>query len=340
MTKKLIDFGWDQPDTAFMRANLDQLEASPFDGTVYRVLYQGTRQLHLDWWGAALLSAPDFRPARADLAATPFRRLRSNFLRLNIGTTLIDWFDDFSTVLSNARLAARLAGEADSKGVFFDTEPVVIRPWEYTSQRDAATKTFQQYADQASLRGQQIMTAFQQGFASLWVVLTFGASMAYSDMLTKSLPLSQLRWGLMPAFMSGMAAACQAPAKIVDGNERAYGTKTAAQANTLYTETRTGAATIMNDPVKYGQTLSVGYGLWLDYLSNPAGSTVLPWNIADTSLNYYPPALFQTAVGAALAKADDMVWVYTEIPRWWSAAGAVNMPPAYSEVLWQGRGLQ
>jgi hypothetical protein len=30
--KKLIEWGWDEPDTKFMRENISQMEQFPFDG--------------------------------------------------------------------------------------------------------------------------------------------------------------------------------------------------------------------------------------------------------------------------------------------------------------------
>lgn len=33
--KKLIEWGWDEPDTKFMRANIHQMEKFPFDGLVF-----------------------------------------------------------------------------------------------------------------------------------------------------------------------------------------------------------------------------------------------------------------------------------------------------------------
>ena len=34
--KKLIEFGWDEPDTAFMREHAAEMERSPFDGCVFQ----------------------------------------------------------------------------------------------------------------------------------------------------------------------------------------------------------------------------------------------------------------------------------------------------------------
>ena len=35
--KKLIEFGWDEPDTAFKREHTAQMDATPFDGCVYPI---------------------------------------------------------------------------------------------------------------------------------------------------------------------------------------------------------------------------------------------------------------------------------------------------------------
>src|SRR4051794_1391372 len=37
--KKLIEFGWDEPDTAFMRQHVAEMEATPFDGCVFHANY-------------------------------------------------------------------------------------------------------------------------------------------------------------------------------------------------------------------------------------------------------------------------------------------------------------
>jgi hypothetical protein len=33
--KKLIEFGWDEPDTTYLRAHIAEMEKTPFDGTVF-----------------------------------------------------------------------------------------------------------------------------------------------------------------------------------------------------------------------------------------------------------------------------------------------------------------
>ena len=38
-TKRLIEFGWDEPDPAFMRRHIAEMEHTPFDGCVFHVTY-------------------------------------------------------------------------------------------------------------------------------------------------------------------------------------------------------------------------------------------------------------------------------------------------------------
>ena len=40
--KKLIEFGWDEPSTTFMRQHRVEMEAMPFDGCVFHVDYKKT----------------------------------------------------------------------------------------------------------------------------------------------------------------------------------------------------------------------------------------------------------------------------------------------------------
>ncbi len=124
--KKLIEFGWDIPDTAFLRTHAREIDDSPFDGVVFQVQARagGSAAASLSWraFGRQAFSEADVAQARRDLRATRLRRVRSNFLRLNTTPFDLDWFDDFSSVLGNAELAARLARAGRSRGILLDTE--------------------------------------------------------------------------------------------------------------------------------------------------------------------------------------------------------------------------
>jgi len=86
--KKLIEMGWDEPDPAFMRRHLDQLEASPFDGCVFHLMYdrQGEPPASFTWqaWGTRAFAEAEVASGLADLRAERFglgRRTNSVAIR-------------------------------------------------------------------------------------------------------------------------------------------------------------------------------------------------------------------------------------------------------------------
>lgn len=152
--RRLIEFGWDEPDTSFLRRHIEEMDRTPFDGCVFHVTAidsQG-KQGNFAWlgWGKRRFTAEELKPALEDLRATHPRRLTTNFLRLNTAPADLDWFDDHDPILSNARLAAKLAREGRCVGLLFDSEEYQGKLFTYEHQRDRKTKTWDEYASQAS----------------------------------------------------------------------------------------------------------------------------------------------------------------------------------------------
>src|SRR5262245_29650898 len=171
--KKLIEMGWDEPDPSFMRRHLAQLEATPFDGCVYHLLYttrgRPAASFTREAWGKRAFTAADVDTSVRDLIATRFKRFRWNFLRMNVTPADLDWFDDYGAVVSNARLAAGIARRGRSAGVMIDTEPYENELFQYPKQRDASTRSFTAYAAQVRRRGAEVMLALEQGYPGLSV---------------------------------------------------------------------------------------------------------------------------------------------------------------------------
>jgi len=335
--KRLIEFGWDEPDPAFMRRHLAQLEASPFDGCVFHVPYRGSdgRPGEFLWesWGRRTFSEAELEPARAELAGIPFRRFKHNFLRFSVVPGDVGWFDDFSAVLGNARLAARLAREGGAVGILFDTEQYRFPLFEYGRQREAGS--WEACARQARRRGGELMEAFQTGCPDPVLLLTFAHSLVWRESRQGRRPLAECSYGLLVPFLDGMLEAARGGARLVDGYELAYfhdkeKGEFARAARTIREE----AVAIAADPGAYRRRLSVGFGLWMDY--HPQGAA---WDGTDGGRNYYTPAEFEASVRAALEAADEYVWIYTQAPRWWSAAGGpIELPAGYAEALRRARG--
>ena len=53
--KKIIEWGWDDPRTAFVRANIDKVEQLPFDGVVFTLRHSDGKDVTWTMWGSIRL---------------------------------------------------------------------------------------------------------------------------------------------------------------------------------------------------------------------------------------------------------------------------------------------
>jgi hypothetical protein len=341
--KKLIEFGFDQPDTAFMVQHITEMERMPFDGTVFTAnLNNGYHSITDYYWGGAAFTANNMTKALKDLRATPFHKFTDNFLRLKVSaggdTPSVDWFDDFTTIINNSRAVGRLARDAGVKGVFIDVEPYHQQIWWYDLQRYAAEKTWDDYVSQVRLRGYQIAKAFQQGYPNLTVFLTFGYSLPFADLYSHNIEVIPenlwfSKYGLLAPFLDGFCAAMHGKAKVVDGYELSYGYKRPEDFANGYNfmKSESGVLPIVADDAKYLKFLSAGFAVWMDYrLDN------YTWHTAPSEfdLNYYTPAELQTALETAISQSDKYVWLYTEVAWWWTTGGGTrNLTDAYIDAV-------
>src|SRR5690349_4547402 len=336
--KQLIEFGWDEPGTAFLREHIAELQRTPFDGCVFHADYRrsdgGKGSFTWECWGTNRFSEADLDGAFADLKATRFGRFRANFLRFNTTPAKLDWFDDYGVVIENARLAARLARAGGCPGLLFDIEQYEGPLFNYRKQRDTRAKSWELYAAQCRLRGRQLMQAFQAGDPDLIVFLTFGYSLPWQQSKAGQLALADCSYGLLAPFLDGMVEAARGHARLVDGHELSYGFKEPLQFEAARQTMKRDLLPIVRDPEKYARVFSSAFGIWLDRDWRNKG-----WDVDDVSKNYFTPETFTTSVRAALQVSDKYVWIYSETPRWWSAEGKpVKLPPAYDDALRRARG--
>ena len=335
--KKLIEFGWDEPDPSLMRVERDQLERSPFDGCVFHITARGAAGAseNFTWlcWGRRRFSEAELKPAMDDLASIHWTKFRHNFLRFNVTPADLDWFDDYAAVVSNARLAAQVARAGRCQGILLDTEAYQGKLFAFDSQRDAARRSWADYATQARLRGREVMSAFQEGFPNLTVFVTFGHSLVWKQSDGGKKPLATCPDGLLVPFLDGMIEAATGKTRLVDGHEMSYGYRDSALFAKAREAIKVKAAGLAADPHKYQAVVSAGFGLWLDYDRPRHG-----WKTDKSDSNYFSPERFESSLRAAVEQADEYVWIYTEKPRWWSKNGsAVDLPPAYIEAVRKAR---
>jgi hypothetical protein len=336
--KRLVEFGWDEPDTAFMRQHVAEMEATPFDGCVFHVKYlkgdgpdaKNTGDFLWETWGKRSFKESDFRASLDDLKNTQFKRFTQNFLRFNTVPGDVDWFDDFGPIVNNARLAARIAKAGRCRGILFDIEQYEKKLWAYTQQRDAKTRSWDDYAKQVRQRGREVMAAFQEEYPDAVIFLTFGYSLPYAQTGGDPAKLPKADYGMLAPFLDGMVDAANDTVRIVDGHELSYGYKDTSKFAAAYKTMSTGVLPFVHaDHNKYRRVFSIGFGVWMDDDWRKHG-----WNVEDPSKNFYTPEAFEQTTRTALQTADEFVWIYTEQPKWWSADGKpVKLPQAYADAL-------
>ncbi|HEY7116214.1 MAG TPA: hypothetical protein VH475_06500 [Tepidisphaeraceae bacterium] len=331
--KRLIEFGWDEPDTGFMRRHVAEMEATPFDGCVFHIKGDTVWQC----WGTRSFGDADVRAGVEDLKATPFKRFTHNFLRLNTTPGKIDWFDDHSAVVNNVRLMAKAAREGGCKGILFDTEQYEGALFDYGKQRDAKSKSWDEYAAQVRKRGREVMEAFQEGYPDLTIFLTFGYSLPREEARGDRAKLSKVHYGMLAPFLDGMVDAAKGKTRIVDGYELSYAYKDTARFAPAYQNMQSGVLPFVGaDAKRYREAFSFGFGVWMDEDWRKKG-----WDVDDPSKNFYTPEAFEKTVRAALETSDEYVWIYTETPKWWSDQGKpVKLPAVYEAALRRAAGRQ
>ena len=335
--KTLIEFGWDEPGTEFLRKHLAEMERTPFDGCVFHVDFHkpGGGKGSFTWscWSTNAFAEADLKGAFEDLRATRSERFKHNFLRFNTTPANLDWFDDHTAVVTNAWLAARLARAGKCPGILFDIEQYDAALFNYRKQRDVKDKSWELYAAQARQRGREVMGAFQQGYPDLTVFLTFGYSLPWTQSKSGKVALAECSYGLLAPFWDGMVEAAKGRVRLVDGYELAYSYTDPARFAAAYETMERSLLPIVREPEKYRRVFSFGFGLWLDNNWRKNG-----WDVEDVTKNFFTPETFEASVRRAQEVADEYVWIYSETPRWWSAQGTpVKLPASYDQALRRAR---
>jgi hypothetical protein len=317
---KLVEWGWDEPDPAFMRTHVAEMAATPFDGCVFHV-----SGLTWEMWGRRALDAALFEDAVADLRAGRPLRFTERFLRVNVTPGDLDWFDDFAPVVANARLAASIARRGHVRGVLLDVEQYQGQVFDYRRQRHAASQSWESYAIRARLRGREVMEAFQAGYPGLTLFLSFGHSLPWVQSKHGQLPLAEVSYGLLAPFLDGMLDAARGSTRIVDGYEISYGFTHPRQFDEARTLVKEGVLPIVGNPAAYDKHVSLAFGLWLDYDWRRLG-----FDSEVPEKNYFFPERWAASLARAREMSDEYVWIYTEQLRWWGPEAAQHpVPRAY-----------
>jgi len=330
--KKLIEWGWDEPSPAFMRANAARMDGYGFDGVIFHAEPTHAGQVaNFAWtcWSSTRFEYADFAQNLADLQAAnaQCKHLQENFLRFNVCPGDVDWFDDaaFAAVTNNAELAGRVAKEGGCRGLMFDIEMYNKPLFSYGEQAHKDTKSFAEYEEQVRRRGRELMQAFNRHYPDITVLLTYGYGITGVGG-----DRSQAHYGLLKNLLDGMLDAAADDTVIVDAYEGAYSFRTHEQFVQARKSIKQGMLRFTGNPRQYARHMRVGFGVWMD---NRYGAK--DWFPDDFERNFFLPDEFEYSLFCGLRVTDRYVWVYSEHLKWWTNE---KLPPAYQEALRRAKG--
>ncbi|MCL6518873.1 MAG: beta galactosidase jelly roll domain-containing protein [Armatimonadetes bacterium] len=326
--KKLIEYGWDCPTTAFFKQNVKKMEKLPFDGVVIQVAHpEGGWSL-----GWRVFSKVKFRPSEyahaiKDLANIKSSKLTDNFIQVIAMPGDVDWFDpEWSAVAYNAACLAKVAKLGGCKGIMFDPEMYGEHQiWSYKAQpaEAKAVHTYGDYVAMVKERGKEFIRAINKEFPDITILALFGPALPYEQSVACG-GIENADYSLLAAFYDGICEAATPGTILIDGYEQSYGfigQKPFEQGRRTILE---GAKTISTAPKAFTKHVRVGFGIWADYSSGKLG-----WHPEDFTKNYFSPSALRASTHFALKFSDGYVWIYSERLRWWD----FNVPSEYIEAL-------
>ncbi|MCL2743926.1 MAG: hypothetical protein FWE67_08745 [Planctomycetaceae bacterium] len=322
-SKKLIQLGWDIPNTAYLKQHHGEMQrSSPFDGVMLALdvtapdgkRYSSQTMMTAQPWDSAW-----FATAIEDLKACRWTTFTDNFIRVNFTPGEIDWNNDkgWEIFCSKTAICAQIAKEAGLKGLSIDFEPYGKAIFMYSSDSGLSFSEMKQIVRK---RGRQWMEAIASKYPDMVLFTLFIGQVNMSaglDFQPDSI-LKQRHYGLLPAFFDGMLDAIPPKMSVVDGCEDGYVLNGTDEFNRLALAIQSigGPAIRLVSPEnreKYIRQVRVGFGFYLDMYTNPEG------------VHYYRGPReggtrldrLEENLSAAVAATDEYVWIYGEHRHWW-----------------------
>ena len=222
--KKLIEVGWDIPDTADLRANWKEMERSaPFDGLHFHAVAISPKRERVDslkLWDAAPWEYSWFEKCVEDLQTCRFQKFTDNWLRVDATPGTIEWADDdgWKHLANKLGICSRVARKGGAKGVCIDLEGYGVKSFKFDPDKKM---TFAETGKLARRRGAEVMRAMATEFPEQ-ILFTHWLNSVNSKSGRIAKPDSVLAtevYGLQPAFINGLLDAMPETMTLVDGCE-------------------------------------------------------------------------------------------------------------------------
>ncbi len=361
--KKVIYLGWVYPTTQYFKAHVPSLDKLPIDGSAIDVLINRAK----GWspgntLGRNILSetrydmnGPSFVAAAAEMAESRPTRFKYNFFHVSTGYDFQDpkrtfsWFDDnrWATASNNWTVLANIAYQAGSRGFIVDVEAYsdVIRVFNLAAQRTAdvargVVKDDAAYKAMAKQRGVDLMQTIVKVFPNPEFLLCWGETAALKNKgKDKYTGMDWNKWAdnfsLLPAFLEGMrmAATKGNGTHFIDGYEFSYYYEAAIDFDAGLQDIRNAVKTsgLITSPALYDEFVRAGFGIYLDYPI--IGSKLPTW---DPKNRHNSAAQIETLLRAALAKADQYTWLYSEAAVFFEPKATIESE--YLNAIWKAKG--
>jgi hypothetical protein len=317
-SKKIIEWGWDEPTTAWMKENIAKAEALPFDGFVLPLRLRDGADMTWKMWSTERIGYDGLAYMVDDLNSTPFKRLSDRFIRVNITPGGVQWDDDegWNAVLDNFAVAARVANASGCKGFMFDTEQYQTAPLSaafVNAKNDAEAREYRSLIRQ---RGRELISVIAHEFPDIAIIFTHSYYTYESD---------KQKYAYLPDLLDGMFEAALSTARLVDGWEHSYGYKRQKDYQWAFSNIKGHSAKLSSIPNLIKKKVRAGFGVWID-----ATYSHKSWHPDKVSENYFTPAEFESSVRNALSTSEEYVWIYSEKLNWWKHK---DIPPEYAEAI-------
>lgn len=342
--RKIIYYGWNTRDSAYVAAHWGEMEQMPFDGIGIGIALDraqptngdGSTANLLGWqtFGAEAFDAERFATAISELQTPQWTRFTDNFLPVAIATQDQDqglsWFDDarWATIENNWRVLLTIARDGRCRGLLLDPEHYdyaceLFNYSHHAAQRDA--RSFEEYTAIARHRGQHLGATAREIFPAITIALLYGYTLPARE-VRHGHTLATARYALLPAFLDGLREGAAPDAQFVDLCEFAHRYLRAEQFSKARAETQADALALSASADSSIAAISPGMSTRIDF-QLPGGR----WHVNKPSRNYFSPARFREALRGALAATDRYVWIYSEeSPGFFPPT---NLPPKYITAI-------
>ena len=217
--KKLIEFGWDYPKVSFLKANIDKMQKTPFDGVVF--------SFDFDIYNAFDTKSFEDRVFQyKDLSEISWQKFTDNFLFVRgAGHSGAHWLDDSSwnIITKNLEKVSKALAISKAKGIGFDPEynyqDSTLNPWVYRASR-YNNLSYRQVGEYVRRRGKQFIEALQTNKPDIKVLCFWLLGLVYDQSL--HVPIEKTGMALYPFFVEGMLEGQNSTSEIIDGNESSY----------------------------------------------------------------------------------------------------------------------